>query len=286
MDDAQEIAQEARLRLHARTPAPENSDAYLTKIAVNLSIDRLRRLKRERRSYKGPWLPEAIPPQWLVQSEGAPQALAEMAESLSIGFMLMLENLEPQDRVIFALRTGFDHSHREIAEVLELTEANVRQRFRRARQTLNAQQAEFGRDNTTARARSAGNKELLEKLLVAVAADDPQALTRLLTNDVISYNDGGGVVSAAIIPIEGAARVATVALHLAKKATASEHAAVHAIAIAGNPSLVIIEGKEISSVIQIDAATNSDGTHRVRRIYVLRNPQKLGAIQDWLDHQA
>jgi len=199
--------------------------------------------------------------------------------------MLMLENLAPQDRVIFALRTGFDHSHQEIAELLDLTEANVRQRFRRARQTMNGPLSEIGSDNASALTRSAENKELLEQLLLAVAADDIQALTRLLTDDVITYTDGGGVISAAIIPIEGAERVATVALHLSKKATIGEHAAVHAIAIAGNPSIVVADGDDIHSVIQIDTAANSSGTHRIRRIYVLRNPQKMGAIQDWLDRQ-
>lgn len=285
MDDAEEIAQEARLRLHARTSTPENRDAYLTKIAVNLSIDRLRRLKQERLSYKGPWLPETIPPQWLANAEGAPHELAEMAESLSIGFMLMLENLAPKDRVIFALRTGFDHSHQEIAELLDLTEANVRQRFHRARQSMSAPQSAFDTANTGALARSAENKELLQQLLLAVAEDDIQALMRLLTEDVITYTDGGGVISAAIIPIEGAERVATVALHLAKRATATENAGVHAIAIAGNPSIVITDGAGIGSVIQIDTTATVSGAHRIRRIYVLRNPQKMGAIQGWLDQQ-
>ena len=127
--DAEDVVQEAQLRLLRQEEKPENEDAWLFRVVSNLSLDRLREQKRRREDYPGPWLPEPLP-------TGDPDNVAELAEDLSMGFVLMLERLSPAERAVFVLREGFDLSFADIGAALDASAASCRQRYKRAKDHL------------------------------------------------------------------------------------------------------------------------------------------------------
>ena len=183
--DAEDIVQEALLRLHGKQQEQadvRSEEAFLVRTVSNLCIDRLRKLKTEREAYTGPWLPEPPPPDW----HDDPERSAELADELSLGFMLLLEKLAPAERAVFVLRQAYELSHAEIAELLGLSEANARQRFRRARAALAAD------GPVDAEARRTEHRALLEQLMFAVATNDVAALARLFSEDAVARTDGGG----------------------------------------------------------------------------------------------
>ena len=123
--DAEDAVQEARLRLLKQDPAPQNEEAWLFRVVTNISLDKLRALKRQREGYPGPWVPEPLP-------TDEPEGMAELAENLSLGLVMMLERLSPTERVVFVLREGFDLAFDDIGGIVDASPASCRQRFRRA----------------------------------------------------------------------------------------------------------------------------------------------------------
>jgi len=259
--DAEDILQEAQLRLHRAQPQPENPEAFLYRVVSNLCVDQLRREQARRKAYVGPWLPEPF----TEPAVGDDAELAEMAEQLSIGFLLMLERLTPAERVAFVLREGFDFSFAEIASLLDVTPANARQRAHRARKRLAEVSVPVQRPQQ--------QKQLLERLVECVARGDVDGLVGLMSEDVIAYSDGGGVVSAAIVPVHGAARIAQVFMHLARKAQAQGPLRFELQRMNGGWGLLIKEGDELNSCLQLEA-----GQGLIRRLYVMRNPEKLRLV--------
>ena len=256
--DAEDVVQEAQLRLHQADPRPDNAEAFLYRVVSNLCVDRLRREQVKRKAYFGPWLPEPL----LAEQAD----LAEMAEQLSMGFMLMLEELSPAERVVFVLREGFDYSFKEIAEVLDATPAAVRQRARRARQRLkDARQVEAVPPQA--------QKHMLEAMLARVAEGDAQGLINLMTEDAVVYADGGGVVSAAIAPIYGRERIAQVTLFLASKLEGEGTVTYAFQTMNGGWGLVIKLNGEVHSCFQVGLR---DGL--IQDVYVVRNPHKLARL--------
>ncbi|MGD8832546.1 MAG: sigma factor, partial [Pseudomonadales bacterium] len=110
--DAEDVLQEARLRRLKLDSPPDNEEAWMVRVVTNLAVDRLREQKRRREAYAGPWLPEPLP-------TGAPEQVAELAEQLGIGLMLMLERLSPAERAVFVLRDGFDLGFADIGAMLD-----------------------------------------------------------------------------------------------------------------------------------------------------------------------
>jgi RNA polymerase sigma-70 factor (ECF subfamily) len=151
-------------------------------VVTNLCLDRLTSARAQRQRYVGTWLPEP------VFTDGGvlgPLETVEQRESVSLGMLVLLERLTPPERAAFVLREAFGHSHREIAEILELDEAHVRQLYRRARTHVGAARKRF--DATPEQRR-----KLLERFLAATLDGDVQELERLLANDVVAWADGGG----------------------------------------------------------------------------------------------
>ena len=257
--DAEDVVQEARLRLLKQAEAPDNEDAWLFRVVTNLSLDRLREQKRRREDYPGPWLPEPLP-------TGEPDHIAELAEDLSMGLVLMLERLSPVERAVFVLREGFELSFADIGAALDASAASCRQRYRRAKDHLNTPTPRNPDD-------ADAQQIMLERLLAAVAERDLDGLVSLFSEDCVAYADGGGVVSAAIIPITDPRRIAQVTMHIAHKLMQEGAVAFNWQALNGGPGLLVTLDGVLVSTVQLEVANG-----RVARLYIVRNPEKLAHL--------
>ncbi len=257
--EAEEVVQEARLRLYQLPTPPASDEAFLYRVVSNLSIDRLRRARTEREAYFGPWLPEP------VQEDLSAQL--ELAQELTIGFVHLLEQLPPAERIVYVLRESFDLSYDELAAMLDISAQTARQRVSRARKRMRNRSAiqAFPDDE---------GKRLLEKLVQLVAEGDMNGLVSMMDEDVIAYTDGGGVVSAAVRPVHGAERIATVILHLATKAAEEGPLDMTMERLNGTWALVIKQGGAIHSIHFITGAGG-----KVQRVYAMRNPQKMAHLE-------
>jgi RNA polymerase sigma-70 factor, ECF subfamily len=253
--DAEDVLQESYLRWQS-APAEVNSPkSYLTSVVARLSLDSLKAAHRKRETYVGPWLPEPI-----IQATQADTM--EMAESLSIAFLQVVEALSPVERVAFLLREAFDVSYPEIAEILETSEANCRQLVTRAKNHLRAKRPRFLVDRTR-------HQEMLHRFLTACASGDLNGFVGLLKEDVVLYSDGGGKVAAALNPIYGEERVVRFLLGIAKKTVGQPGG--YLADVNGEPGFVFTLDGAVNSVITLDL--DADGL--IRRIYAVNNPEKL-----------
>ncbi len=164
----------------------------LTTVATRLAIDQLRSARVQRESYSGPWLPEPV----LTADEPEPAEVAEMADSLSMSFLVLLETLSPIERAVFLLREVFDHGYDEIAEIVDKTEANCRQIFARARKRIDEGKPPFDADR-------AKQRELTTGFIAAAQTGEVDRLVELLAADVVFYGDGGGKGQGLPRPIYG-----------------------------------------------------------------------------------
>lgn len=258
VEDAEDVVQDALLKLMAVSRPPDDPDAWLFRTVTNLAIDRLRRRKVQRRAYPGPWLPEP-----LVTEHHDTEALAERRDDLGIGLLLLLEELSVSERVAFVLREAFDLDFRAMAEVLEVRADACRQRYHRARRKLAG-----ARWTATP---SKQQRQLLERLIEAVMAGDRAGLTELLADDAVLVTDGGGRVSAAIRPVHDPNRIAQVMLHLAARQNVAAMT-LERRRLNGGAGLLIRAGNTPFACIQVAGAGQA---HRISRLYVMRNPDKL-----------
>lgn len=263
--DAEDVVQEAHLRLLKQPAPPENEEAWLFRVVTNLSLDRLREEKRRRENYPGPWLPDPLP-------TGRPDDIAELAEDLSMGLLFVLERLSPVERAVFILREGFDMGFEDIGAVLASNAASCRQRYHRARSHLTAEP-----DKPRQFQDAEAQQSMLEALLGAVAERDLDSLVALFARDCVAYTDGGGVVSAAIIPITDPSRIARVTLHLAQKMSTEGKIEFHWRSLNASVGLLITVAGKLEATLQLDVA---DGA--ISRIYIVRNPQKLAHLSSLL----
>ncbi len=255
--DAEDVVQEAWLRWQAADADVRSPKSFLTTVVARLALDALKSAHRKRETYTGPWLPEP-----LVEPSGA--GPIEMAESLSLAFLHVLESLSPPERVAFLLHEAFDTGYAEIASVLDTSEANCRQLVRRARQHLHERRPRFAVDRVR-------HQQVLEQFLATCATGDPAPLTVMLSERVVVYSDGGGKVPSALQPVQGADRVARLLTGLARKGAAGGR--VEFAEINGEPGAVLIAQGTPVSVISIDIGP--DGL--IRGVFLVNNPQKLAA---------
>jgi RNA polymerase sigma-70 factor, ECF subfamily len=207
VSEAEDVAQEALLRLTRIDEPIEDPAAWITTAATRLSIDVLRSARVRRESYVGPWLPEPLIDGWVQ----GPADQAELADTLSQAFLVLLERLTPVERAAFLLRDVFDYDYARIAEIIHRSEANSRQLVARAKKHVESSRPRFDPDEEL-------RDELLERFLAAANEGDVEGLEDLLAEDAVIYSDGGGKISAARKPLFGAARIARVAAKLATKA--------------------------------------------------------------------
>ncbi len=258
VSDAEDVVQEAHLRLHQATRKPDSEEAFLYRVVSNLCVDRLRRLKTERKHYFGPWLPDPV-----SDDDIDP---VEQGEDLRMAFMLMLESLSPAERVVYVLREAYDFSFAEIGNLLDISVNNARQRARRARVRL----AGTGPQPVTPREEQ---RDMLEAMITCMSNGDLQGLSSLLTDDAVALTDGGGVVSAAITPIFGAERIAQVSIHLGRKAEAEAPLEFRSVPLNNGYGVLALQDGEPHSCFQVECR---DG--KVERIYVMRHPDKLAHL--------
>lgn len=256
--EAEDVVQDAYLRWHqADRGAIENPEAWLVTTTTRRAIDRLRALKTEREAYQGPWLPEP-----LVGEEPPPDRPMELATDLSIAFLLLLERLAPEERAAFLLHDVFDCDYRQIARILEKSEAACRQIVHRARARVRRDQKRFP-------ASEAARANLLRRFTAAVEARDEQALLALFAPDATWTADGGGRVPASPRAIVGASRIAKLVLGLTKRFLGSD-AALQLISVNGEAGLRQLVGGRPAAVLSVE----TDG-HVIQSVWVVVNPEKL-----------
>jgi RNA polymerase sigma-70 factor (ECF subfamily) len=258
--DAEDVLQETWLRwAGVELGTVENQRAYLVRITTRQALTRLRTLGRRKESYVGPWLPEPL----LTAPDVAEDV--ELAESVSMAMLLVLETLAPTERAVFVLREVFDLGYDEIAEAVEKTPAAVRQIAHRARAHVAARRPR----GVVSPAKS---REALEAFQRATETGDLQRLLDILAPDVVFLADGGGVKQAVQRPIVGAdsvARLLTVGLGKIPAGASLQPAQVN-----GYPALVLRLNGEIDTVV---AVRIDDGL--VTGLYAVRNPEKLSHME-------
>ena len=256
--DAEDAVQEAWVRWSSAS-ALENPAAWLRTVVTRICLDSLRSARVRREAYVGPWLPEPV---HTADGSLGPLDTAELRDSLSIGFLLVLERLSPAERAVFVLREAFALPYDEVASAVGRSAAACRQLHSRARGKLGEDLPQPSR---------AGRRELLDRLVLAVGSADVPALTALLTDDAVLVSDGGGVVSAARRPVVGADRVARFMLGVASKIP--DGATMDVEEVNGQPCLVVRVGDEVGSVLAVDPA---DG--RIGAVQIVVAPTKLAAM--------
>jgi RNA polymerase sigma-70 factor (ECF subfamily) len=260
--EAEDVAQEAVLRL-ARAGEPISEPAaWTTTTATRLSIDVLRSARVQRETYVGPWLPEP-----LVGTGDEVATHMEVADSLSQAFPVMLERLSPTERAAFLLREVFDYDYAEIARVLERSEASARQLVSRARKRLGTGPPRFDAD-------PALHDRLLERFLAAADEGDVAALEALLAEDAVLYADGGGKAIAARRPLLGARRIARTLATMIPKTQRRRSLRRERTAVNGQPGAVVYTAT--GAVWNVVGADVLDG--RIHTVRMIRNPDKLAHL--------
>jgi RNA polymerase sigma-70 factor (ECF subfamily) len=261
--EAEDIVQDSYLRYRAADQEEIRSPkSYLSTIVTRLALDHLKSARVQREQYIGPWLPEPI-----LTGDGASAALqhVEQRESLATAFLVLLETLSPSERAVFLLREVFEYEYAEIARMLGVSTANCRQLFHRAQARLAERRRRFEPSREA-------QQRLLERFLRACQVGDIAALTEVLTEDVVSWADGGGVVSAARNLVYGRESVIRLLIGLLGKAPADTR--VEMAEVNGAPAILLFGGARLWNVSTFEIAGD-----RIQALHAVVNPQKLEYIQ-------
>ncbi|MEO3767073.1 RNA polymerase sigma factor SigJ [Streptomyces sp. B5E4] len=259
--DTEDVLQDAWLAWHrTERAAVRNPRAYLVRTVTNLALNRLRSARATRERYVGPWLPEPL----LTTPDVADDA--ELADTVSIAMLVVLETLSPVERAVFVLREAFGFSHAEIAGFLDRPEPTVRQIARRARAHVDARRPRFDADADR-------RTEVTTRFLAAAAGGDLNAVMELLAPDVTAWTDGGGVVTAARRPLHGADHVARWALGALRKPI-SAGVRLRPATINAAPGIILID--QAGTVLGSMSYDLTDGL--VRHLHVQLNPAKLRGL--------
>jgi RNA polymerase sigma-70 factor (ECF subfamily) len=270
LGDAEDIVQEAWLRLRRADPATvERPAAWLTTVVSRLALDHLKAARHQREVYVGPWLPEPVVASPLLSAGPGPEEMAEMAQSLTMGFLHLLEQLSPTERVVFILADVFDVPYREIAESVGKTEAACRQIASRARRRVREAAPPAYEPPNDEAARTVG------EMLAAVMAGDIDHLVGLLAEDAVLVSDGGANFRAARHPILGPERIAR---FMAKLSRRMADATIVPVSVNGEYGLVAERNGRAYFAVAIHV---EDG--RVRTVHIIRNEEKLAGLHREVD---
>jgi RNA polymerase sigma-70 factor (TIGR02957 family) len=269
LTEAEDVVQEVWLRWdRIDQDAIEDARAFLVRVTTRLAIDRLRRLKARREAYVGPWLPEPI----LAEADAG--ETVELAESVSLAPLEVLETLSPLEWAVFVLREAFGYSYAEIGEVIGRREATVRQLARRARNHVQQRQPRFDADQPTRR-------RVTEKFLEACNNGDVAALMAILAPGVTLYADSGGRVRAPRRPIVGADKVARFFLSVWKIPYSDWAGGVEGpdlelqvVQVNDGPAILGTAGERPVGVLTLDV---EDGV--VQALRFVANPDKLAGLR-------
>ncbi len=259
--DAEDVVQETWLRWAGLDPSARSDvldpRAYLVRIVTRQSLNRLRTLARRREDYVGEWLPEPL----LTTPDVA--ADVELADSVSIAMLTVLETLNPTERAVFVLREVFAEPYEDIAHAVGKTPAAVRQIGHRAREHVAARRPRMHVDR-------AEQQAVVERFMSAVVSGDVQGLLDVLAPDVVLIADGGGLAKAARRPVLGATRVIQLLAGFPRLMT---DARVETAWVNGAPAARITSERYGTIVVSVAI---EDG--RIARTYAMLNPQKLAGL--------
>lgn len=258
--EAEDVVQDAYLRYTAAdTAAVESPKAYLTTIVTRLALDHLKSARVQREQYVGPWLPEPL------RTDQAPAQIVDRKETVSMAFLVLLEQLSPVERAVFLLREVFEYPYPEIAQIVEKSEANCRQLYSRAKKHLVADRPRFVTP-------PGDQRKLLNQFVSALEEGDEASLVASLARDVEVHSDGGGKVTAARRPIVGRDAVVRFLFGIAR--ARPDDLGVEFAEFNGDPALLLYSGERLFSVMTFLCY---DG--QIRRIHSVLNPDKLGHLQ-------
>ncbi|PWI16834.1 RNA polymerase subunit sigma-70 [Streptomyces sp. Act143] len=279
--EAEDLVQETFLRWQAAdTERIEVPEAWLTKVLTNLCLNELTSARARRETYVGQWLPEP-----LLGGDPmlGPADTAEQRESVSYAVLTLMERLTPNERAVYVLREAFDYPHREIADILDLTEAASQQIYHRAKKHVADGRAGRAREEVG----EAAARRIAEEFLAAATSGDTGSLVQLLTGDAISVGDGGGKIPARTTPFTGAVAVAKFLWGLFKPAEVKRgyvggRAEMYAWTANGEPAAVAVVNGRVVGVMSLEVT--DEGIVAVRNQI---NPDKLErATAQWaaVDH--
>ncbi|MFB6628643.1 RNA polymerase sigma-70 factor [Streptomyces sp. NPDC056362] len=271
--EAEDAVQDTFLRWQAADVARvEVPEAWLTKVLTNLCLNQLTSARARRETYVGEWLPE---PLFAGDPMLGPADTAEQRESVSYAVLVVMERLSPDERAVYVLREAFDYPHREIAEILDLTESASQQIFHRAKKHVADGRTRTEIDGAEAR-------RIVEEFLAAATSGRTEPLVRLLTGDAVAIGDGGGKVPARARAFEGAVAVATFLRGLFKPGIAKRKMVggspdVYATTANGAPAVVAVVDGRVVGVMCLEVTP--DGITAFRNQV---NPDKLErATRHW-----
>jgi len=258
--DAEDMVQETYLRYQSTPPESIVSlKAFLATILVRLCLGQLHLAYRDRETYLGPWLPEPI-------YTASTDERVEADETLSLAFLVLLEQLQPVERVVFLLREVFDYDYPEIAALLDKSEVACRQWFSRAKKHLTEDRPRY-------RAAPEVQRRLLAEFLHAAQAGEMASLMDLLSEDVVLWADGGGKIKgAATHPIRGRAEVAQFTLGVTRRFFETGNRA-EIVEVNSQPALLFRTRDRVFFVLTIDAEGG-----RIHALRGVANPDKLGHV--------
>jgi RNA polymerase sigma-70 factor, ECF subfamily len=258
--DADDVVQEAWLRwVGTDRAAVRDPRAYLIRIVSRQALNRLRTLSRRREQYFGEWLPEPVATSPDMAED------VELAESVSIAMLTVLETLGPADRAVFVLREVFDVPYDEIAEAVGKSSAAVRQIAHRARRHVAARRPRMQVSRSE-------QQQVVERFLAALTTGDVQGLMDVLAPGVVVVADGGGLARAVPHPVKGVERVAALLSRFSQVAPGAE---VATLLLNGAVAARIDPAGDLDTALTFVV---EDG--RIARIYAIRNPDKLGRLED------
>jgi len=262
VSEAEDVVQEGFLRLHRARESGERIEsppAYLSTVVSRLSLDHLRSAKVRRETYVGDWLPEPL----VASADDDPARKAEMADSLSLAFLVLLESLSPEQRAAYLLHDVFDEPYNRIAEIVGTSEQNARQLATRARRHVEERRPRF-------EASREQREELATRFFAAAEEGDLEGLEELLAHDVVLHGDGGGKAPAIARAVHGRARVART-LNAGLRALTRFGITSRREEVNGQPGALFFDREDrLIAVMSLDVA---DG--QIQGVSSIVNPDKL-----------
>jgi RNA polymerase sigma-70 factor (TIGR02957 family) len=274
VSEAEDVVQEALLRVHSALEAGERIEsprAYVATVATRLAIDGLRSARVRRETYVGEWLPEPL----VTDPADDPAHQAEMADSLSLAFLVLLESLSPEQRAVLLLHDVFDYDYGEIARIVGKNEPNVRQLAVRARRHVGERRPRFESSDEQ-------REELARRFFAAAEEGDLAGLETLLAHDVELTGDGGGKVPALARVLRGRDRVARTLRSWWRQAARIPGASVRRLEVNGQPGALLLDPD--ARIVAVMALEIGDG--RIQAVRSIVNPEKIAHLGPVADMRA
>lgn len=256
--EAEDIVQEVWLRWQSTDRSVvRDATAFLVTTTTRLAISLAQSAHLRRETYIGPWLPEP------VDTAADPTLGADRGEALELAVLILLEKLSPNERAAYVLREAFDYTYSEIADILQLTEANTRQLVTRARKHI--------ADERRARVSGTEHRRFLEAFLSASQEGNISALKELFTENIVSITDGGGIIGAARIPVLGRERVAKLIATFSSRFL--PNSTFTRMQVNGQPGVFIRRSGEVYALLAVEVSPQG-----IEQILWVMNPAKLATI--------